>query len=494
MDHFVRKYSAQLGARIDEITPEAMKVLVAHDYRLANIKELEQAIERAVPLPRDHRIEPRHIFLGAPAITLDRWRQDLLALPALRRLIVAGLYPAIAQGITAVFFVVVIALCFMEPPASTLGVLLVWGVWWPLMFLTFPLVGRSWCTLCPYSTFARLAQKVRHFALRPPDFFRRQGPLLMSVAFLAILWLEAATGMHADPRGTAILMLIMAGLAVIAGVVFQRETWCRSLCPLGGAVGVCSMSSAVEVRSNTEICLTRCKRSECYHGTESARGCPMFEHLLFMDSNHSCKMCFSCVRTCPYQSVAINLRIPGREIWMFNRKHDLMSLMVHVLLGSALVALFLQSRGIAPDARGMGALFAAAHFASPVAVALLLWLPNLLIPRGWRGGWTRLWMTSYAYVPLAVAANAAHRLRQLPGMEPLRFTLRGAGRPLIDAGVADALQGVLVLLGAASSTLCIYLVGRRRHGKDFTASAGFWAVHVVILWALTAVVLFWLTN
>jgi hypothetical protein len=142
----------------------------------------------------------------------------------------------------------------------------------------------------------------------------------------------------------------------------------------------------------------------------------------------------------------------------------------------------------------MGALFALAHFASPLAVAFLLWLPNLLVPRGWKGGWTRLWMTSYAYVPLAVAANAAHRLRQVPGVEPLRFTLKAGGRPLVDAGVADALQGAVIVLGALGSTLCIYLVGRRRHGKDFTATAGFWAGHAVILWALAAMVLAWLTR
>ena len=47
--HFVTRLASELGKPIDAITPQAMKVLEAHDWP-GNVRELENVIERAVLL------------------------------------------------------------------------------------------------------------------------------------------------------------------------------------------------------------------------------------------------------------------------------------------------------------------------------------------------------------------------------------------------------------------------------------------------------------
>jgi len=48
-EHFVRKFSAEMGRKIRGITPEAMAQLCKHDYP-GNVRELENIMERAVAL------------------------------------------------------------------------------------------------------------------------------------------------------------------------------------------------------------------------------------------------------------------------------------------------------------------------------------------------------------------------------------------------------------------------------------------------------------
>jgi len=45
--HFVRRFAAQMGKRITDVTPEAMKLLVDYDWP-GNVRELSNAIERAM--------------------------------------------------------------------------------------------------------------------------------------------------------------------------------------------------------------------------------------------------------------------------------------------------------------------------------------------------------------------------------------------------------------------------------------------------------------
>ncbi len=57
VNHFVEKFQDELGKSVESISDEAMARLMEHDYP-GNIRELENAIERAVALSRDGEIGP----------------------------------------------------------------------------------------------------------------------------------------------------------------------------------------------------------------------------------------------------------------------------------------------------------------------------------------------------------------------------------------------------------------------------------------------------
>jgi len=56
-DHFIRKFNAEKGKRIEGISPEALDILMRHDFP-GNIRELENAIEHAFVLGRSAQIQP----------------------------------------------------------------------------------------------------------------------------------------------------------------------------------------------------------------------------------------------------------------------------------------------------------------------------------------------------------------------------------------------------------------------------------------------------
>jgi DNA-binding NtrC family response regulator len=59
--HFVMRHATEAGRKL-EISPTAEEALLAHSWR-GNVRELENAIERAVVLSRNGRIEPEDLLL-----------------------------------------------------------------------------------------------------------------------------------------------------------------------------------------------------------------------------------------------------------------------------------------------------------------------------------------------------------------------------------------------------------------------------------------------
>jgi two-component system response regulator PilR (NtrC family) len=70
-EHFLTKYAAHMGRSITGISPEAMRKLQAYPWP-GNIRELENAIERAVALESGPVVEasslPEYVLSGAPAV------------------------------------------------------------------------------------------------------------------------------------------------------------------------------------------------------------------------------------------------------------------------------------------------------------------------------------------------------------------------------------------------------------------------------------------
>jgi hypothetical protein len=121
--------------------------------------------------------------------------------------------------------------------------------------------------------------------------------------------------MTTHPGATGLLLIALISLAVLFALLFERETWCRYCCPLGNFAGLFSLAATLFVRSNPNVCSTKCTTHDCNKGSDQYAGCPVFHHPLFARNAHICKLCFNCLKSCPHGSARLYLRPPLVRIW-----------------------------------------------------------------------------------------------------------------------------------------------------------------------------------
>ena len=124
---------------------------------------------------------------------------------------------------------------------------LTWTIWWAGIIFTFVLAGRVWCLACPFGALnewtARLAAPLR----RLPKPFRN---LWWATAmFVLLTWADEQLGVVRSPRVTAWIVLFFAAAAVAVGLFYERRSFCRHLCPIGGLIGIYSMTAPLELRA-----------------------------------------------------------------------------------------------------------------------------------------------------------------------------------------------------------------------------------------------------
>ena len=242
-------------------------------------------------------------------------------------------------------FVLAIVAGFWGTPVGSrnLSIVAVWIAWWAvLILLAVPLLGRAWCGVCPLPApgewlqrGALLGPNKRGLGLnrRWPRRFRNIWLQNAGFVLLALFAVVVLT----QPLVTAIVLLALILLAVGTSLVFERRSFCRYLCPVGGFVGLYSQLAPVELRvKDTSVCASH-KEKTCYAGSEDGYGCPWQVFPPGLVKNVNCGLCFECVRTCPYDNIAFNLRAPGADLLeMRGRKLD-EAFKAFIMLGSSLV-------------------------------------------------------------------------------------------------------------------------------------------------------------
>ncbi len=105
-------------------------------------------------------------------------------------------------------------------------------------------------------------------------------------------------------------------LAVLFGMLYKREVWCRHLCPLGRLATSLAPASPLPVHRQTErLRIHRARPTSCYKGTPEISGCPVFHHPLEGKQAYRCKLCFECLKACPHNSANLQIRPPLAATW-----------------------------------------------------------------------------------------------------------------------------------------------------------------------------------
>lgn len=446
--HFARKHAQRLGKPVPDLDGQSVGKLVTYDYRQANVNELEEAIRRAVILTDGDRIEAEAIFVGQPPEP-SRWAMSLLppSRPGAGRALRLALRAAQLLVIAAVAFVLYEGLFAGAGPSGTTATFLVWSVGWPMLVVSFFLFGRACCAVCPMPLAGEAGRRALNLKWRVPAWLKQHDTTIVMAGFFLIIWAEEVTGMRHSPRATAVLLLSIGAGAAITALLLPRRTWCRHLCPMGAFAGVGAMTGLVELRPTPDICSAKCRDHSCFKGSDHVEGCPLFNHVMFVDSNQHCVMCLKCLESCPNDSPQLNLRLPARDLVTAGNRPDVgrwTVLVAGLLVAMALVGYWERQDGgvmaqVVHEHRVLAAtLFLALGAAVPqLALHLLL---RRLGPSPDPEAADRFWRRLTAWVPAVIAGFACHQLAFVTALERVHLTL---GTRL---SIGQAAQGVSVSL------------------------------------------------
>ncbi|MFZ3383720.1 MAG: 4Fe-4S binding protein [Candidatus Methanoperedens sp.] len=279
------------------------------------------------------------VALGFVAFNTEKLKNiNFLNNPQLKALLKSKWYPLIFVLPTMIIFGLLVIQLFFGPSETSLnfGSVMVWILLWPILPVLFLVFGRFWCSVCPLSRVSDEVQKNVGMHKKVPKFLQTYGVWIIIIAFLIITWVDSVLGLVENPRNTGYLLLFVFTGVVLMGAVYERRAWCRYLCFLGGLSSNYSMSSALELRADSEKCKA-CKTPTCFKGDGKVDGCSMFEYPRTMDSNRFCNFCSNCIKTCHSDAIRITPRPPTSELWFIKKPRFEESFLATALIGIVVV-------------------------------------------------------------------------------------------------------------------------------------------------------------
>ena len=326
----LRLQSPGLGWVKPPALPEAVvRRLQNHDFA-DNLRELEGLVNRALRQARrqNHDLPPAVLVeemfwteQRKERARFDLWRWK----PQLRGWMRAPkLWDGLLFGLVSWLFVVVNLVLWLGPQdrAANPMLNLFWAWWWPLILLSYPLVGRLWCAICPFMVWGQITQKLTPWRKKSwphGDMDRWGAPVLAAGFAVILLWEEVWNLENTAWLSSCLLLLITAG-AVVGSLLFEKRFWCRYLCPVGGMNGLFAKLSILELRAESGTCSGSCSSYACFKGGAAdgegleTNGCPLGSHPAHLSDNRNCVLCMSCVQACPNRSPQLRLRPPAADL------------------------------------------------------------------------------------------------------------------------------------------------------------------------------------
>lgn len=272
------------------------------------------------------------------------------------------------------------------------SIVFVWIAWWAILILVaVPFFGRGWCAVCPIPLPGEWLQ--RGAILAPPDkkpkWLNRRWPRafrniwLQNISFLLLALFSSV--LLTTPNVTGIVLAGMLFAAIGLSIVFERRSFCRYLCPVGGFIGLYSQTAPIELRIKAKQICGACEGKPCYNGSSAGYGCPWDVFPGGLTKNTYCGLCMECIRTCPHDNIAINLRPFSADLAKPTARMD-EAFKAFIMLGSAMIyaGVLLGPWGTLKDAAyhvGTGAWFVYAAVFLGIIFILMQFLFALCVTR-----------------------------------------------------------------------------------------------------------------
>lgn len=172
---------------------------------------------------------------------------------------------------------------------------------------------------------------------------------IITLLFLILTWADFSYELVSFPRITAFIALGLTGFAIVISLIFEKRSFCKYFCPVGGVISAYANAAPLELRNKDDEVCRSCKFKACFKGStpesieaggKEAYGCPMGLYPAQMDRNTYCLLCTECIKACPYDNVTIRTRKPFADLFQkgkqFLKSKDIsfsLSAIVVLLLG-----------------------------------------------------------------------------------------------------------------------------------------------------------------
>lgn len=229
---------------------------------------------------------------------------------------------------------------------TNLGNLIVWSYWWPAIIILAIFFGRIWCMVCPVEIITTFFAKIGLKRKRPKWLL---SGWVITIFYILILFIGIqGFAIHRNPFFMAIYLLIIVGVSIIIGSIYEKNTFCRYVCPVGYLLGLYSRLSFFGWRvKNKSICDT-CKDKSCIHKKYqynlNVKSCGVDLYPEKITDNANCILCAGCLKTCNEYQSETNTDRPNPELKFIGFANDLFQLkplkiaeMVFVLVVSGFV-------------------------------------------------------------------------------------------------------------------------------------------------------------
>lgn len=436
-------------------------------------------------------------------------RYDLLSIPWVHRLLKSRKFQFAFQLPSALVFLLVIVagIWGTQLGDKNFATVVTWLIWWAVIIFTFLFLSRTWCMLCPLVSIAEWLQRgklwgvgKRFFSLNRKWPRRLRNFWVPTGFFIILTWMYLFLGLASSPLYTALVTIFLFIVpAIVVSLIFQRRTFCRYVCPIGGIIGAYSMTAPLELRNRSDEVCRSCKQKSCYRGSENGYGCPMFELPQTMETNTYCTMCTECIKTCPNDNIAVNVRPFLSDLWKTKKLGFDVAAIVVILLG---VTVFQTLSMVEPWNDASNALMEATGLGENTVLTLsylvLAVLAPMLIFTLWSAVTRRLGGNgvslksvfigfSFAFLPIALASHLAHNLvhffEEGTAVVPVISDPLGRGwdlfgtanviaEPLLHTETLRIFQMTLIVIGYLGAVYVGWRVARQTFGDRLRSVIG----------------------
>ncbi len=280
---------------------------------------------------------------------------ELTRFRPIRALFKSRWFPLLPIIINLFIFVIILMAGFLGGYSAgnyNFGIMIVWILWWVMLMLVLvPGLSRAWCMVCPFPIFGDWFQRGALFGVnmaRKPNGLNIKWPSqlknmwVMNILFLVTTFFSGFFTVR--PLATFILLGFIILLAFAMGLIFEKRTFCLYVCPVSGFQGLYSQFASAEIRRKDPRLCQEHKLKSCFLGNEKGHGCPWLLTPFSFKKNTYCGMCLECFKSCPYDNMGFNLRLPGADLLVDEKRGFDEAWKSFIMLGIAMV-FFLTMQG-----------------------------------------------------------------------------------------------------------------------------------------------------